>query len=156
MGLHQGLLQQEAIADRTGSAAMAAPISGEGLDPPAELLGGTADSAISATGTAMQQQMDRPATTALEESRGDALLGPDEITATGSNDDDRAMGQRRRRQEAKGRQCSGLGHCSRGQAHGLQSKRTGQVVRGFLVKRGAAGDGLVAFGAALILPVQTH
>jgi hypothetical protein len=32
------------------------------------------------------------------------------------------MGQRRRRQEAKGRQCSGLGHCSRGQAHGLQSK----------------------------------
>jgi hypothetical protein len=29
------------------------------------------------------------------------------------------MGQRRRRHEAKGRQCSGLGHCSRGQAHGL-------------------------------------
>jgi len=44
LGLHQGLLQQEAIADRTGSAAMAAPISGEGLDPPA-----------------VQQQMDKPA-----------------------------------------------------------------------------------------------
>jgi hypothetical protein len=156
MGLHQGLLQQEAIADRTGSAAMAAPISGEGLDPPAELLGGTADGAISATGTAMQQQMDRPATTSLEQGGGDALLGPDEITATSGNDDDRAMGQHRRRQETGERQCSGLGHCSRGQAHGLQSKRTGQVVREFLLKRGAAGDGLVAFGATFILPVQMH
>ena len=112
LGLHQGLLQQEAIADRTGSAAMAAPISSEGIDPPAELLGGTADGAISATGPAMEQQMDRPATAALEQGGGDALLGPDEITATGSDDDDRAMGQRWRRQEAKGRQCSGLGHCS--------------------------------------------
>jgi hypothetical protein len=66
------------------------------------------------------------------------------------------MGQRRRRQEAKGRQCSGLGHCSRGQAHGLQSKRTGQVVRGLLIHSGAAGDGLVVFGAALIVPLQLH
>ena len=87
LGLHQGLLQQEAIADRTGSAAMAAPISGEGLDPPAELLGGTADGAISTTGTAMQQQMDRPAPAALEQGGGDVLLGPDEITATGRDDD---------------------------------------------------------------------
>jgi hypothetical protein len=92
----------------------------------------------------MEQQMDRPATAALEESGGDTLLGPDEITATSGNDDDRAIGQRRRRQEAKRRQCSGLGHCSRGQAHGLQSKRTGQVVRGLLMHSGAAGDGLVA------------
>jgi hypothetical protein len=156
LGLDQGLLQQEAIADRTGSPAMAAPISGEGLDPPTELLSGTADGAISATGPAMQQQVNRPASRALEQGRGDALLGPDEITATSGDDDDRAMGQRRRRQEAKGRQCSGLGHCSRGQAHGLLSKRTGQVVRGLLIRLGAAGDGLVAFGAALILPVQTH
>ena len=92
LGLDQGLLQQEAIADRTGSAAMAAPISGEGLDLPAELLGGTADGAISATGPAMEQQMDRPATAALEQDRGNALLGPDEITATSGDDDDRAMG----------------------------------------------------------------
>ncbi len=83
----------------------------------------------------MEQQMDRPATAALEQGGGDALLGPDEITATSGDDDDRAMGQRRRRQEAKGRQCSGLGHCSRGQAHGLQSKRTGQVVRGLLIQK---------------------
>ena len=109
--------------------------SGEGLDPPAELLGSATDGAISATGPAMKKQMDRPATAALEQGGGDALLGPDEITATSGDDDDRAMGQRRRRQEAKGRQCSGLGHCSRGQAHGLQSKRTGQVVRGFRCRR---------------------
>ena len=50
LGLDQGLLQQEAIADRTGSAAVASPIRSEGLDPPAELLGGTADGAISAPG----------------------------------------------------------------------------------------------------------
>jgi len=102
-------------------------ISGEGLDPPAELLGGTADGAISATGPAMQQQMDRPATAALEQGGGDALLGPDEITATSGDDDERAMGQRRRRQQARKRQCSGLGHCSRRKTHGQQSKRTGQV-----------------------------
>ena len=112
LGLHQGLLQQKAIADRTSSPAMAAPISSEGLDPPAELVSSAADGAIGATGTAMQQQMDRPATAALKESGGDALLRPDEITTTGRDDDDRAMGQRRRPQEAKGRQCSGLGHCS--------------------------------------------
>ena len=35
LGFHQGQLQQKAIADRTGSAAMATPISGEGLYPPA-------------------------------------------------------------------------------------------------------------------------
>jgi hypothetical protein len=45
------------------------------------------------------------------------------------------MGQRWRRQEAKGRQCSGLGHCSRERAHGLKSKRTGQVARGFRCRR---------------------
>jgi len=127
LGFHQGLLQQKAIADGAGTAALAAPISGEGLDPPAELMGSTADGAISATGAAMKQQMDRPATAALEQGGGDALLGPGEITATGSNDDDRAMGQHRRREKAGERQCSGLGHGSRGQAHGLQSKQTGQV-----------------------------
>jgi hypothetical protein len=91
LGLHQGLLQQKAIADGASTAAIAAPISGEGLNPPAELLGRTTDGAISATGPAMQQQMDRPATGALEQGGGDALLGPDEITATSGNDDDRAM-----------------------------------------------------------------
>jgi hypothetical protein len=119
----------------TSTAAITAPISGERLDAPAELVGSAADGAIGATGTAMEQQMDGPATTALKQSRGDARLRPDEITTTASDDDDRAMGERRRRQEARERQCSGLGHCSRGQAHGLQSKRTEQVFRGFRCRR---------------------
>ena len=98
LGFRQGLLQQQAIADRPGSAAMTAPISGEGLDPPAELMGRPTDGAISATGTAMKQQMDRPAASALQEGGGDALLGPGEITATGGDDDDGAMNNNRRRQ----------------------------------------------------------
>jgi hypothetical protein len=152
LGFRQGLLEEAAIADRPGAAAIATPLGGMGLDTPTQLMGGTADGLIGATGTAMEQQMDGPATAALEQGGGDALLGPGEITATGSNDDDGAMNNNRRRQQASQRECSGVGHCSRGQAHGLQSKRTGQVVWDFV----AAGDGLVAFGAILILTVQTH
>jgi len=51
------------------------------LAPPAEPISSTADGRISATGAAMEQQLDRPATAALEQGR---------------NDDDRAMGQHRR------------------------------------------------------------
>ena len=98
LGFCQGLLEEAAIADRPGAAAIAAPLGGKGLDPPAELMGSTADGLISATGTAMEQQMNGPAAAALQEGGGDALLGPDEITATGSNDDDRAMNNNRRRQ----------------------------------------------------------
>jgi hypothetical protein len=42
--------------------------------------------------------LERIATTALEQSGGDALLGPGEIAATTSNDHDSAIGQHRRRQ----------------------------------------------------------
>ena len=129
LGLDQGLLDEAPIADRAGAAAITTPLGSEGLDPPAELMGSTTDGLIGTTGTAMEQQMDRPAGTALEQDGDDALLRPGQITTTSRDDDNRAMGQHRRRQEAKGRQCSGLGHCSRGQAHGLQSKRMGQVVR---------------------------
>jgi len=128
LGFCQGLLKEAAIADRSGTAAIAAPLGGKGLNPPAEQISSTADGLISATGPAMEQQMDGPAATSLQESGGDALLGPGEITTTGGNDDDRAMNNNRRRQQASQRQCSGVDHCSRGQAHGLQSKRTGQVV----------------------------
>ena len=109
----QGLLEEAAIADRPGAAAIATPFGGKGLNSPAELMGCAADGLISATGTAMEQQMDRPAATALQESGGDPLLGPEEITATGGNDDDRATNSNRRRQQASQRQCSGLGHCSK-------------------------------------------
>jgi hypothetical protein len=98
LGFRQGLLEEAPIADRPGAAAIATPLGGKGLDTPAQLLGSTADGAISATGTAMEQQMDGPAATALEQGGGDPLLGPGEITATGGDDDDRAMNKNRRRQ----------------------------------------------------------
>jgi hypothetical protein len=94
----QGLLEEAAIADRPGAAAIATPLGGKRLDTPAQLMGSTADGLISATGTAVEQQMDGPAATALQEGGGDALLRPGEITATGSDDDDRAMNNNRRRQ----------------------------------------------------------
>ena len=100
LGLDQGLLKQKAIADGAGTAAITAPLGSEGLDTPAELMGRAADGLIGTTGAAMEQQMDRPATTALEESGGDALLRPGEIATTGRDDDDRAVGQHRRRQKA--------------------------------------------------------
>ena len=100
MGLsfRQGLLEEAPIADRPGAAAIATPLGGKGLNSPAELMGSTADGLIRATGTAVEQQMDGPAATALQEGGGDALLGPGEITATGGDDDDRAMNNNRRRQ----------------------------------------------------------
>ncbi len=98
LGLDQGLLEETAIADRPGAAAIATPFRRQGLNRPTQLMGRPADGLISATGTAMEQQMNGPATTALEQGGGDALLGPGEITATGSNDDDGAMNQNRRRQ----------------------------------------------------------
>ena len=79
LGLDQGLLKQTAIADWAGAAAIAAPLSGKGLNAPAELVGRTTDGLISTTGTAMEQQMDGPAASALEQSRGDALQGPGQI-----------------------------------------------------------------------------
>ena len=98
LGFRQGLLEEAAIADRPGAAAIATPLGGKGLNPPAELMGSAADGLISATGTAMEQQMDGPAASALQEDGGDALLGPGEITPTGGDDDDGAMNNNRRRQ----------------------------------------------------------
>ena len=99
LGFCQGLLEEAAIADRPGAAAIATPLGGKGLNRPAEVMGRPADGLISATGTAMEQQMDGPpAATALQEGGGDALLGPGEITATGGDDDDGAMNNNRRRQ----------------------------------------------------------
>ena len=98
LGFRQGLLEEAAIADRPGAAAIAAPLGRKGLDPPTQLMGSAADGLIRATGTAVEQQMDGPAATALQEGGGDALLGPGEITATGGNDDDGAMNQNRRLQ----------------------------------------------------------
>jgi hypothetical protein len=100
LGFRLGLLEEAAITDRPGAAAIATPLGRKGLNWPAELMGSTADGLISATGTAMEQQMDGPATAALKQGGSNALLGPDEITATSGDDDDRAMNNNRRRQQA--------------------------------------------------------
>jgi len=66
LGLDEGLLKQLPIADGTGAAAKATPLSSEGLDAPAELMGSATDGLIGTTGTAMEEEMDGPAATALE------------------------------------------------------------------------------------------
>ena len=127
MGLQEGLLEQKAIADGAGSTAMAVPISGERLDPPAELMGSATDGLISTTRTAMQKEMDGPATAALEQGGRDALNGPGQITAAPSDDHHRAMDLNRTRQQAREGQCSGRGHCSRRQAHGYRANERGKL-----------------------------
>jgi hypothetical protein len=152
LGLNEGLLKQLPIADGPGTAAKATPLSRKGLDVPAELMGSAADGLIGTTGTAMQEEMNSPAATALEQGRSDALNGPGQITTTPGNDHHRAVDKNRRRQQAREGQCSGRGHCSRRQAHGYRANERGKLFEDFV----AAGDGLVAFGATFILPVQTH
>jgi hypothetical protein len=152
LGLDEGLLKQLPIADRTGTAAKAAPLGREGLNAPAELMGSAADGLISTTGTAMQEQMNSTAAAALEQGGGDALNGPGQITTAPGDDHHRAMDLNRTRQQAREGQCSGRGHCSRRQAHGYRANERGKLSEGFV----AAGDGLVAFGATFILPVQAH
>jgi hypothetical protein len=127
LGLDEGLLKQLPIADRTGAATKATPLSGEGLDAPAELTSSAADGLISTTGTAMQQEMNSPATAALEQGGGDALNGPGQITTTPGDDHHRAMDKNRRRQQAREGQCSGWGHSSRRQAHGYRANEPGKL-----------------------------
>jgi hypothetical protein len=110
LGLDEGLLKQLPIADGTGAATKAAPLSREGLNAPAELMGSAADGLIGTTGTAMQKEMNGTATTALEQGGGDALNGPGQITTTPGDDDHRAMDLNRTRQQAREGQCSGRSH----------------------------------------------
>jgi len=84
--LGNGQLEQLAIADRPGSPPMALPCGREGKGRPAQLMGGTGDSCIGATGSAMEQPMDRPAAAACEELSGNPLVGPGQITAAAGCD----------------------------------------------------------------------
>jgi hypothetical protein len=152
LGLDEGLLKQLPIADGPGAATKAAPLSGEGLNAPAELMASAANGLIGTASTAMQEEMDGPAATELEQGGGDALNGPGQITPAPGDDHHRTMGKNRRRQQARKGQCSGRGHCSRRQAHGYRANERGKLSEDFF----AAGDGLVAFGATFILPVQAH
>jgi hypothetical protein len=63
-GSGDGLLEQLAIADRPGVAAMAPPLGRHHKRAPAQLMGGTGNGGIGAAGTAVEQQMDKPAAAA--------------------------------------------------------------------------------------------
>jgi hypothetical protein len=74
-GSGDGLLEQLAIADRPGGAAMAPPLGRHHKRAPAQLMGGTGNGGIGAAGTAMEQQIS-----------GDSLMGPGKITAAAGCD----------------------------------------------------------------------
>ena len=81
-----GLLEQLAIADRPGGAAMAAPLGRHHQGAPAQLGSGAGDGGIGTTGTAMEQQMHQPAAAAGEQLSCHALMGPSQITTAPGGD----------------------------------------------------------------------
>jgi hypothetical protein len=85
-GPGDGLLEQLAIADRPGGAAMAPPLGRHHKRAPAQLMGGTGNGSIGAAGTAVEQQMDKPAAAAGQQLSGDSLMGPGKITAAAGCD----------------------------------------------------------------------
>jgi hypothetical protein len=80
------LLEQLAVADRPGGAAVLLPLGRHHQGAPAQLMGSAGNGGISAAGPAMQKQMHQPAAAAGEQLSGDALMGPGEITAATSGD----------------------------------------------------------------------
>jgi hypothetical protein len=91
-GPGNGLLEQLAVADRPGGAAMATPLSWHYQGAPAQLMGSAGYRGISAAGTAVEQQMHQPAAAAGEQFSGNALMGPGQITAATGSDHKRAGG----------------------------------------------------------------
>jgi hypothetical protein len=96
------LLEQLAVADRPGGAAVLLPLGRHHQGAPAQLMGSAGNGGISAAGPAMQKQMHQPAAAAGEQLSGDALMGPGQITAATGRDHQRAGGGLNRlRQYAK-------------------------------------------------------
>ena len=85
-GPGDGLLEQLAIADRPCGAAMAPPLGRHHQRAPAQLMGGTGNGGIGAAGTAVEQQMDKPAAAAGQQLSGNPLMGPGQITAATGRD----------------------------------------------------------------------
>jgi hypothetical protein len=85
-GFGNGLLEQLAIADRPGGAAVLLPLGRHHQGAPAQLIGGAGDGGIGTTGPAMENQMHQPAAAAGEQLSGNPLMGPGQITtATGGD-----------------------------------------------------------------------
>jgi hypothetical protein len=81
-----GLMEQLAVADRPGGAAVLLPLGRHHQGAPTQLMGSAGNGGISAASTAVEQQMHQPAAAAGEQLSGDALMGPGEITAATSGD----------------------------------------------------------------------
>ncbi len=86
------LLEQLAVADRPGGAAVLLPLGRHHQGAPAQLMGSAGNGGIGAAGPAMQKQMHQPAAAAGEQLSGDALMGPGQITAATGCDHQRAGG----------------------------------------------------------------
>ncbi len=85
-GPGHGLLEQLAIADRPGGAAMAPPLGRHHQRAPTQLLGCLGNGGIGAAGTAVENQMDKPAATASQQLSSNPLMGPGQITAATGGD----------------------------------------------------------------------
>ena len=87
-----GLLEQFAVADRPGGAAVLLPLGRHHQGAPTQLMDSAGNGGIGAAGTAVEQQMHQPAAAAGEQFSSNALMGPGQITAATGSDHKRAGG----------------------------------------------------------------
>jgi hypothetical protein len=91
-GPGDGLVEQFAVADRPGGAAVLLPLGRHHQGAPTQLMGCAGNGGISAAGTAVEQQMHQPAATASQKLSSHPLMGPGQITAATGGDHQRAGG----------------------------------------------------------------
>jgi hypothetical protein len=132
---------------------MELPLSWHNQGWPTQLLGSATNGGIGPAGAAMEKQMHPPATAASAQLSGNPLLGPGQITAASGRDYQRTgWGYFSARREIKIHESAARGDNWSGQH--TANKRAAVLARsGNWI---TAGDGLGAFGAALILAVQLH
>jgi hypothetical protein len=106
-GKGEGLIQQQAVADRPSAAAVAVPFGGGSGHGPAQLTGGGGDQLIRAAGIAMEQLQHRPAGGMVHQGSADLGQGPGQITATTGHDHQR----------------SGWSHCTGSEIHQKENNR---------------------------------
>jgi hypothetical protein len=89
-GPGDGLVEQLAVADRPGGAAVLLPLGRHHQGAPAQLMRSAGNGGIGTAGTAVEQQMYKPAAAAGQQLSGNALVGPGQITAATGSDHQRA------------------------------------------------------------------
>jgi hypothetical protein len=81
LGAGNSELEQLAIADRPGGAAVPLPLGGPDKRGPAQLTTGAGNGGIGPAGPAVEQQVHQPPATSGEELSSNALMGPGQIPA---------------------------------------------------------------------------